>query len=192
MHLIPAFEYDEQVKSATITSGSNVITLDSVTNIVSGQVIYGAGIPYNSRVVSIVGLDVEMSQNATASSTSSVSFFKRIDFDYPAESDKGPQLSAIKNVTKSLSGVQQTVTNYLEEKRKISFNFVTKTLRDALIDDFSKTHLILGKPFRFLQDKEVNSHVIYESDSNSIPQDRTIKKHPDFLYKIDFDFRRAL
>jgi hypothetical protein len=63
------------VTGCTVTSGSNTVTLASADlKIAAGQVVKGYGIPAGTTVVSVVTTTVTLSQNATASSTTSLTF----------------------------------------------------------------------------------------------------------------------
>lgn len=194
MYQIPAIEWDELILNGDTTLGNPTITsITSTTGIASGMVIASSVFAYNTRVVSFNANSVTLSTNALSNETGEdFSFYKRIDFEYPAERDQGEQAQVNQAVSFSLSGIQQTVTNHIELKRKLSFNFVTKNLRDSLRDDFYFPWCVYGKPFRYFNDKDTNSLVVYTNDSRRYFQERTVKKNPDYLYKIDFDFRRVL
>jgi RHS repeat-associated protein len=55
--------------TATVTSGSNALTVASSTGVAIGQTVEGTGIPANTTVTNVSGLTVTMSVNATASGT---------------------------------------------------------------------------------------------------------------------------
>ena len=63
------------VSSCVVTSGSATVTLSEINpKIAAGQVVKGYGIPAATTVVSIVGTTVTLSANATASSTTTLTF----------------------------------------------------------------------------------------------------------------------
>ena len=63
------------INSCTVTSGSATVTLSALEpKIAAGQVVKGYGIPAGTTVVSVVTTTVTLSQNATASSTTTLTF----------------------------------------------------------------------------------------------------------------------
>lgn len=63
------------VDSCTVTSGSATVTLSAIDpKIAAGQVVKGYGIPAATTVSSVVGTTVTLSANATASSTTTLTF----------------------------------------------------------------------------------------------------------------------
>jgi hypothetical protein len=193
MLLIPAIEFDEKVVTGTRTISSEVISSIADTSLISiGQIVYGAGVPYGSRVVSKTSNSVTLSNAATASGTSLLSFFTRFEFRYPASTDEGEQIKADQSVTRSLTGITQTLTNYIDAERNLTFGFITKAEKDFLIDDFFIGWALFGKSFRYFDDKEINSIKTYENASETANIVRQVKKHPDFLYEIEFNFRRVI
>jgi len=63
--------FDQQRRTGSVTAGSNVITLDQVAAMSTGDPVTGFGLPAGTTVLSAAGKLVTVSQNATA--TSSVS-----------------------------------------------------------------------------------------------------------------------
>lgn len=67
------------VDSCTVTSGSATVTLSALDpKIAAGQVVKGYGIPAATTVVSVVGTTVTLSANATASSTTTLTFDNQV------------------------------------------------------------------------------------------------------------------
>jgi hypothetical protein len=194
MYLIPAIEWDEKIITGDTTTASAVITnVPDTSEIVTGQVIYGDDIPYNSRVVSKTASTVTLDQNATDNNTGiSISAYTRFDFEYPAQEDNGESISSNQSTTLSLTGVSQTILNYVDADRVLKFSFITKADKDILVDSFFIGWAIYGKTFRYFDDKEVNSVKNYFLESKNISPKRVVKKHPDFLYELDFTFRRVI
>ena len=63
------------VDGCTVTNASPTVTLSEINaKIGAGQVVKGYGIPASTTVVSVVGTAVTLSQNATASSTTTLTF----------------------------------------------------------------------------------------------------------------------
>ena len=103
-------------RTATGTSGTYAITVNDASDIKKGDYAEGAGIPTNTYVVDIQGLDLELSQQLTASmSTTAVSFGRgRTTASYPeqvftfssaAGSVYGYYLSRANNMPVALQGV---------------------------------------------------------------------------------------
>jgi hypothetical protein len=66
--------------SVTTTNGSPIITLAAINiRIGAGQVVTGAGIPADTRVESVSGLNVTLTNNATASATVTATFDNEVD-----------------------------------------------------------------------------------------------------------------
>jgi len=67
------------VDSCTVTSGSATVTLSALDpKIAAGQVVKGYGIPAGTTVSSVVGTTVTLSANATASSTTTLTFDNQV------------------------------------------------------------------------------------------------------------------
>jgi hypothetical protein len=66
--------------SVTTTNGSPVVTLATINiRIGAGQVVTGTGIPADTRVESVSGLNVTLTDNATASATVTATFDNEVD-----------------------------------------------------------------------------------------------------------------
>jgi len=192
MYQMPALEWNEQVIAGESTTASAVLTnTGATTNILAGMVIDHPDFPYNTRVLSKTTDTITMDQVATGTTVAgSFSFFRRFEFNYPAQKDEGEQATANQSVTRALSGNKQTVTNYIELERALTFGFVTQAERDELRDDFYFDWALLGNSFRYYNDKEVDSFVEYQVDNSKYSQKRQVKKHPDYLYQLTFAFSR--
>lgn len=189
---IPAIEWDEKTTDGTSSIGSNVVASVSDTSlVVAGMVIVSSAFPYNTRVVSKTVDSITLTQNAMAVA-SSFSFYKRFEFTYPASTDEDEQIRVNQSQAVSLSGIRQKVTNFFEARRSVTFGFIAKTDRDTLRDSFLTTWGLLGRSFKYFNDKAINTSVNYEIDSSDYSQKRQVKKHPDYLYEIPLRFRRVL
>jgi hypothetical protein len=74
-------ETTQQVSTTgTWTNGSPIITVASAANLFVGQYITGLGIPRNSRVVSVSGLDVTIDSNTTVAGTGAALTFVTPDY----------------------------------------------------------------------------------------------------------------
>jgi len=189
---IPAVEWDKKTTDGTSSIGSNVISgVTDTSEVVTGMVIVSSAFPFNTRVTTKNSNSITLSANATAVN-SSFDFYSRYEFEYPPTKDEGEQIKANQTRIKSLSGLLQTVTNHLEASRALSFSFINKTDRDLLRDTFYLGWAIYGKDFRYFEDKAINTAITYQNNNSDYKQKREVKKHPDYLYQLDFNFRRVV
>lgn len=191
--LIPAIEINPIEFTGDTSIGSDTISnIVDTSQIAADMRIYGAGIPYGAVVVSKTADSVTLDQVVTAAATGvSLEALTRFSFVYPPVLDDGEQLESNQVITDALSGIRQTVVNYFELKRRLRFNFLTKSEKDELLDVFLKPWILLGSEFRYFEDKEVNEYLTYTNDGQRVPIQRTVKKHPDYLYQIELNFRRS-
>lgn len=189
---IPRLEWNEISVTGTRTSGNPTISsISSTAAITVGMIASGTGVPTDATVISKTVNSVTLSANATLSGTSSVIFFERIDFDYPPVSDTEEQLKPKQTITESLSGEQQTVTDFLEATRTIRMNFITKTILEKLRDNFF-IYAYVGNSFKYYEDKALVGFKTYTLEKRTFQSERTVKKHPNFLYSVGFQFRRVI
>ncbi len=103
-------------RTATGTSGTYAITVDSAADIKKGDYAEGAGIPTNTYVVDIQGTDLELSQQLTADMSATACSFGRgrstasypeevFTFDAAAGSVYGYYLARANNMPFTLQGV---------------------------------------------------------------------------------------
>lgn len=165
----------------------------STAKISAGMVASGTGIPSGAVVISKTATSVTLSENATSSGTSVISFVERIDFQYPPSGDTEEEFRPKQTVTESLSGLTQYVTDYLEAFRTVTLGFLSKTVADKLKDNFY-VYAYKGGTFRWYEDKDVVPLVsqTYELGKFEFSRDRQVKKHPAFLYQVQFTFRRVV
>lgn len=192
--LKPAIEWGELTVNGDTVSGSPVINdIDDTSEIEVGMVAYGASVTDGSVVVSKTADSFTLSDNATSTNEATqIRLYFRYDFEYPPTRDEGEQYRANQSVSKSLSGASQTITNYVEALRRLSFGFVSREDRDILRDDFYVPWALRGMSFRYYDDQDEASYVEYTNNSVDYVQKRQVKKHPDFLYEMDFSFRRVV
>lgn len=189
---IPRLEWNDQTVTGTRSSGNPILSSISSTAAINvGMIAIGTGIPTGATVISKTVNSVTLSENATSSGTSGVTFFERLDFDFPPVSDSEEQWKPKQTVTESLSGLQQTVTDYLEAIRDVRLNFVTTTLADKLKTNFY-LYAYLGNTFRYYPDKDEAEVFTYELENKNFSRVRTVKKHPNFLYEVALKFRRVV
>jgi hypothetical protein len=192
---IPRLEWNE----ITGLTGNTTILNNTVTGISStaalreGMIIQGVGIPSGTRIVSKTLTSVTMSTDATATgSTVSLTFYERYDFQYPPTRDSEEKLKPQNKVTTSISGSQQVQTDHLEAERDLEFSFITKTDIDLLDEIFYKDFAIFGSEFRYFTDLADPVFNTYSLNNFNFQRDREVKKHPEFLYKTKFQFRRVI
>lgn len=191
MNLIPRLEWNDQIVSATRTATDPVLaSIASTTNISVGMIASGTGIPIGATVISKTVNSVTLSVAASLSGTSNVTFFKRFDFQYPPIDDTEEVLKPKNNVSTSLTGKQQVSTLHVEATRGLEFGFVNSTDADILKNDFY-AFALYGNEFRYFPDQDETPFVNYEMERYEYKRDRQIKKHPAFLYKMSFLFRRV-
>lgn len=193
MSYIPRLEWGEISFVGTLTIGNFTITgIASTTAIAVGMAVTGTGIQADSVVLSKTINSITLDKSATANGAQNLAAFYRYDFQYPPVSDSEDNLRAINTVSKSLSGIQQTQTNYIEANRALEFGFVLSSDRDILQDNFYQSYAALNAEFRYFEDKDLAGFETYTLSKFDFDDNRQIKKHPVFLYKIKFGFRRAI
>ena len=192
--LIPAIEWGDFTITGNTTNGNNTITsVPETSKVTNGMRITGLGIPVGAVVTGKTSNSVTINLNATADGTGiTLTLFSRFEFIYPPVDDSEDDIRAQVRRVKSLSGLEQTQTEFVEAIRSLSFNFITSTERNTLLNEFMLKWAIIGKPFRYFDDKAIASSKVYTSDRFDFDQVRTVKKHPSFLYRIPFRFRRIV
>lgn len=190
---IPRLEWNDQSVTGTRTSGNPTISgITSTAAINVGMIASGTGIPSDAAVISKTATSVTLSENATSSGTSVVNFVERIDFEFPPTSDTEEELKPRQTVTESLSGLTQVVTDYLEAFRSVELSFIPSAVADKLRDNFYQ-YAYKGRSFRWFADKAFPLvFQTYELGRFDFARDRQVKKHPTFLYRIKFTFRRVV
>lgn len=190
--LWPRLEWNDVVLTGDISSGSPTINNISTTDDLKvGMVINNVGVPADTTIISKTATTVTMSANATMSMTTVVTFFERLDFQYPPTKDTEDKLKAQNKISTSLSGVEQVQTDFIEATRDLEFWFLTKEETLKLRMDFYAKWAVYGKEFRYFLDQDDSDYEIYTLNSYSFDQQRQVKKHPYFLYKLSMSFRRV-
>lgn len=191
--LIPRLEWNETSVTATRTSGNPVLSaIASTAGISAGMIASGSGIPSGATVISKTVNTVTLSENATSSGTSGVTFVERIDFDYPPTTDTEEEYRPKQTITESLSGLTQFVTDYLEAFRTVEMGFLTEAVANKLQTNF---YLVAykGGVFKWYPDKTVTgTFQSYELGKFDFSRDRQVKKYPSFLYSVKMTFRRVV
>lgn len=120
-------------------------------------------------------------------------FTNVISFDYPpSEGRKREEIEVNGKTSESLSGLRQVQVNFMEATRKLKFRFVSETLMTE-IETFFQSWAALGKSFRFYQDKNSLSYVLYEIDQKKLQPKEILATDGDtYIYEVELAFRRVL
>lgn len=191
--LIPAIEWGPGTPiNGARTLGSAILTLDDTSILSPGMFAYGNGVPVRTKILTVDSpTQVTLDKNLESTAASDTySFYNRYEFTAPATDDDGEQTEADQKTTESLSGKRQTQTNFVEKIRPLKFGHVTKDDKELLENSFFTNWAIYGKTFRYFQNFDLPDFVVYENDNKSFKTKRQVKKYPDFLYEIQFKFRR--
>lgn len=188
---IPRIDFAIKNFSGTTSNGSPTITgIADTSELVVGQVVKGPGIPFKSLIESKTSNSITLSEDATEANVGEdFTAATMVEFVYPPSEDSEWQMKAVGTNTKSLSGMSQTVTQYIEETRKITFGFITSTLANSLRSTFI-SEALLGADFDYFEDKAVDSYESCELSTLSHTRKRQVKKHPSFLYEFDITIRK--
>lgn len=192
---IPRLEWNDitGLTGNTTINDPNVTGISSTETLRVGMIVTGVGIPAGTRIVSKTLTSVVLSQNATATGSSvSLTFFERLDFQYPPKFDSEEKMKPQQKITTALSGVQQVQTDHLEAERELEFWFLNQVDADLLKDWFYIQWAVYGKSFRYYPDQDDSVVFEYTLNKFDFQRDRQVKKHPEFLYKLKFSFRRVV
>lgn len=192
MFLMPAIEWNKQTITGDLPGSSTMTNVADTSGIEVGMVVSNENVfPYNTRVVSKTANSITMDSLPILVGTGfTLDFHNRYEFEYPPTDDEEETSKIQKKVVTSLSGARQTVVDYIEYERRLTFGFITPADRDILkgfYEDFAGR----GEKFRYFNDKAINGHVVYEDDDDEFSQERQAKKAGSFLYEISFRFRRV-
>ena len=119
-----------------------------------------------------------------------------ITFEFPPKGPKvrGVRLKHVGTLTKSKSGAQQTITDFIEEINTINFSHVSEIIKGEL-DTFFTTHGLLGKSFSYFFDKgDAATEVVVKLDRSgtAINFDEQASTAVDaFIYKFRLKIRRV-
>lgn len=192
---LPRLEWNDITGlTGNTTNNSNSVTgISSTASLRVGMIVTGVGIPAGTRIVSKTLTSIVLSQNATATGSAvALTFFERYDFQYPPVKDSEETLKPQQKKTSSLSGLEQIQTDFIEANRSLEFGFVTSADADTLQDVFFIPWACLGSSFRYYPDKDDTVVKTYTLEKNEFKRERQVKKHPLFLYKMTFTFRRVV
>jgi len=192
---IPRLEWNDitGLTGNTTNNDPNVTGISSTESLRVGMIVTGVGIPAGTRIVSKTLTSVVLSQNATATGSAvALTFFERLDFTYPPKTDTEEKMKPQQKITTALSGIQQVQTDHIEAERDLEFWFLNQADADLLKDTFYLLWAVYGKSFRYYPDQD--DTVVFEYSLNKLDFQRVrqVKKHPEFLYKINLSFWRVV
>jgi len=137
--------------------------------------------------------DTVSSAPGTRTSTlTTASLYNYFDFEFPPSKDTDNQIDPSDKVTTALSGIRQVQVDYLEEKRDLTFGFLTSDEHLELRESFYVPWAVYGNEFKYYPDKEDNNYETYELSDLKFSPKRQVKKHPSFLYELAIKMRRVL
>jgi hypothetical protein len=114
-----------------------------------------------------------------------------VNFTYPPK-DEGDNYNTSESTTVTLSGVSQTVVNYIDCTRKLTFGALTEAQLTTL-KTFFANWAGLGKVFKYFDDSNSISYTLYELKDLKFAPVRTSSAGVDvYLYQLQMVLRRAL
>lgn len=193
---IPKIEYNVSMLVGDSTLGDGTISgFASVVGLTVGMFARGAGIPDNSTIGSIGSGSITLADGvlATSSNTDATyEFGTKIEFDFPPIEPNGEELENNASVSKSLAGVIQVSTNFVEANRKPKFSFISPSIY-AQLDTFLRTFAIYGNSFRYYDDKTTTTYFDFELDSLKINPKKQFPKGVDtYIWEVTLPIRRVL
>lgn len=191
---IPKIEWlGATVLGNTANNNAVVSGIASTAGLTSGMLIRGAGIPFNTRLLSVGVSTVTMNKNATATASGvSLTIRNAILFDYPPIEKKGKRLDAKERAANSISGKRQVSIDYVEELRDFDFSFLSQA-RFNEVDSFMRTHAIFGREFDYFEDQTLTSFLTYELAALKLEPTKIAPKNAtDYVWSVPLQFRREL
>lgn len=117
---------------------------------------------------------------------------KTIEFKYPPRDDDGEALDTSEKAIVSISGKRWVNVECITVKRTIKFSFLTET-QMAELRDFYKSCAGVGRPFRWYDDKDIESFVWYELAKLEFKPKKIVPVgEKSFLYDLSLEFRRVV
>jgi hypothetical protein len=116
-----------------------------------------------------------------------------INFTYPPAmmGQKRESFNIVKKENESLSGRRQVQLNYIEDIRKLKFEFLTEA-QVTQLETFIKTWAALGKSFKYFEDKTLAAYKAYELDMTKFePKPITSVGVDIYIYEVELIFRRT-
>lgn len=192
---IPKLQYKNISLNGNTTNSSAVITsITDTSNLEVNMFVTGTGIPSQTKILSIdSATQITLDKNATATNVgTSLSFGFEIEFDYPPVEPSGEVLDAKERISVSISGVRQVSVDFIEARRKLKFSFLTETIKQK-VDTFMQSHGLLGKEFRYFDDKTSITYQTFEINSLKYEPKKIAPKGVDvYVWEFSTEFRRVL
>ena len=191
--LIPRLEYGEFTLVGDTHTTTTIDGIADTSRVAIGMYVSGSGVQANTTVTAKTANSVTLSL-ATISTLSDIdiNFYKRYDFDYPTSNDSEEGFDPKEKIDTSLSGENQVLLSYVEATRNVTIGFATSTQKETLRSDFYLKWAVKGNSFRYYPDKDESTYYDYELKSYNLKPKRQIKKHPSFLFELNFTFSRTV
>lgn len=183
----PKIQWANTQVEGTTTQGSDEITfINDTSSIQVGMLLDDPEFPEGTKVIQVNANSVQVSNTASAASTSNRHYYFQIAFRYPPQDDDGETIRASDKDEESLSGVRQVINYFIEYRRDLNFSFLTREEKDSLLNFFA-THAALGESFRYFEDKNSSEFIIYEAEDRNIRP----RKVTPVLWEARVRFRRV-
>jgi hypothetical protein len=193
---IPRIQYKNvDTTGDTVISNGVITAIPSTALIEIGMFVRGVGIPTGALVGSKTATTVTLAAAvlATANGTGiALSFGYEILFDFPPIEETGESLESKNNTSESLSGIRQVSINYIQAVRKMLLSHLTQSLYES-VRVFFNTHAVLGKQFRYFDNKTLSAYTTVELDKLIFqPKKITPAGEDVYVWEVPLNVRRAL
>ena len=156
MYFIPKIEWKQTQTNSTISIGSDLVSVASVSSsqIEVGMLVEGTGIPADTTVLALNSdTEIQISNNATANGTYLLDYLFRIEFEYPLKGDPIPENKNISASTKKVrSGEEFTTLHFIENEPTLRFSHIKQSIKEQ-VDAFVNTQYAEGREWTYFEDK---------------------------------------
>lgn len=193
---IPKIEYKNVDTTGDTSNGNGVISnIPDTSEIEVGMFVRATGVPSTATVGSKTSTSVTLAGGALATATATgvdLAFGYKIEFEYPPVEPNGEIKTAKATVTVSVSGVKQTSLQNIECNRSLKFSFLSETIYQ-LLKTFLDEHAMLGRDFRYYENKTLTSYVTYDLDDLKYTPKKIAPKGEDlYVWEVPLKFYRVL
>jgi len=122
-----------------------------------------------------------------------------IEFDFPQRRPKvvSKKYKHVGTITKSKSGKQQTITDFIEVLHTVDLSHISEALggEGGELEVFFETHALLGKSFDYFFDKgDVATKQTFKMDRSFSPElrEQAPVTTATFIYKVKLKLRRVI
>jgi len=151
---IPKLQWGNTSVSGVTSLGQNDISfIANTSSLKVGMKIEDPEFPEGTTIITVNANQVLLSNNATASSSGSRSFYFEYLFKYPSIVDDGEQVKPKRRVKTSISGVDQVIIDHIRYERALEWGHLTEAESDTLKNDFFVAHAITGNEFLYFPDQ---------------------------------------